>query len=120
MAYSLYREKAHPEGLSASCPTVDGVIPYLLAIQVDSYKQFLARPTVRSGGPRRVRLCTLRSALYFPIVTYSGSAALEYVGLSAGQGRRLMLRNVESRSVTYAAPLRVKVRLIIYDQRLLQ
>ncbi len=51
----------------------------------------------------------------FPIVSYSGSAALEYVDYRLGTPA-FDVKECVSRGITYAAPLRVKVRLIIYDR----
>src|SRR5690554_6924482 len=51
----------------------------------------------------------------FPIVSYSGNAALEYVSYRIGDPV-FDVKECQLRGVTYAAPLRVKVRLIIYDR----
>ena len=51
----------------------------------------------------------------FPIVSYSGNAALEYVSYRIGEPV-FDVKECQLRGVTYAAPLRVKVRLIIYDR----
>ncbi|MDH5660683.1 MAG: DNA-directed RNA polymerase subunit beta, partial [Gammaproteobacteria bacterium] len=51
----------------------------------------------------------------FPIVSYSGNAALEYVGYRLGTPV-FDVKECQMRGVTYSAPLRVKVRLIIYDK----
>ena len=53
----------------------------------------------------------------FPIVSYSGNAALEYVSYRIGEPV-FDVKECQLRGVTYAAPLRVKVRLIIYDRNL--
>ena len=74
---------------------------------------------VSAGRPRRRYASDvgLHAAFksVFPIVGYSGNAALEYVSYRLGtptfDEKECMLRGV-----TYAAPLRVKVRLIIYDK----
>jgi DNA-directed RNA polymerase subunit beta len=51
----------------------------------------------------------------FPIVSYSGNAALEYVDYRLGEPV-FDVKECVLRGSTYAAPLRVKVRLIIYDK----
>jgi DNA-directed RNA polymerase subunit beta len=51
----------------------------------------------------------------FPIVSYSGSAALEYVDYRLGTPA-FDVKECQLRGVTYACPLRVRVRLIIYDK----
>jgi DNA-directed RNA polymerase subunit beta len=87
--------------------------PYLLQIQIDSYEKFLQ---VDSDEHDRAR-SGLHSAFssVFPIVSYSGNAALEYIDYSLGEPA-FSVRESVVRSITYAAPLKVKVRLIIYDK----
>ena len=88
-------------------------LPYLLAIQTDSYNKFLQ---VGTGAEDRAE-SGLHAAFksVFPIASYSGSAELEYVDYRLGEPA-FDVKECVSRSITYAAPLRVKVRLIIYDK----
>ena len=51
----------------------------------------------------------------FPIVSYSGNAALEYVSYRLGEPV-FDVKECQMRGLTYAAPIRVKVRLVIYDK----
>ena len=51
----------------------------------------------------------------FPIVSYNGNAALEYVGYRLGDPV-FDERECRNRGLTYGAPLRVTVRLVIYDR----
>ena len=51
----------------------------------------------------------------FPIVSYSGFAILEYVSYHLGVPT-FDVKECQIRGLTYAAPLRVKVRLVIYDK----
>jgi len=51
----------------------------------------------------------------FPIESFSGNAALEYVSYRFGTPA-FDVKECQLRGVTYSAPLRVKVRLIIYDK----
>jgi DNA-directed RNA polymerase subunit beta len=88
-------------------------MPYLLSIQLDSYNRFLqlnSNPETRSDAGLHA---AFRSV--FPIVSYSGNAALEYVDYRLGDPV-FDVKECVSRGITYAAPLRVKVRLIIYDK----
>jgi len=88
-------------------------IPYLLAIQTESYKEFLQEhvdPKEKIGKGLHAAFKSV-----FPIVSYSGSAALEYVSYRLGKPP-FDIRECQLQSVTYAVPLRVKVRLIIYDK----
>ncbi|MEE3279012.1 MAG: DNA-directed RNA polymerase subunit beta [Pseudomonadota bacterium] len=88
-------------------------IPYLLSIQTDSYAKFLQQGkdanTLQDIGLH----AAFRSV--FPIISYSGNAALEYVDYRLGKPVFDVKESV-LRGITYAAPLRVKVRLIIYDR----
>jgi DNA-directed RNA polymerase subunit beta len=111
MAYS-YTEKKRIRKDFGKLPSVMDV-PYLLAIQMDSYRSFLqSDKTVENRGDQGLH-AAFKSV--FPIVSYSGNAALEYVSYKLGtpvfDEKECMLRGV-----TFAAPLRVKVRLIIYDR----
>jgi DNA-directed RNA polymerase subunit beta len=59
--------------------------------------------------------CTPPSRACFPIVSYSGNAALEYVSYRLGDPP-FDVKECQVRGLTYSAPLRVKVRLVIYDK----
>ena len=88
-------------------------MPYLLAIQVDSYRRFLQRGVPLGKREESGLHAAFRSV--FPIVNYSGNAAIEYVDYKLGDPA-FDVKECIMRSVTYAVPLRVKVRLIIYDR----
>ncbi|QJD60115.1 DNA-directed RNA polymerase subunit beta [Pseudomonas sp. gcc21] len=111
MAYS-YTEKKRIRKDFGKLPHVMDV-PYLLAIQLDSYREFLQAGTAKEN----VRDIGLHAAFksVFPIISYSGNAALEYVGYRLGDPA-FDVKECVLRGVTYAVPLRVKVRLIIFDR----
>ena len=88
-------------------------VPYLLSIQLDSYKKFLQKD--RSSDERLDQGLQAAFKSVFPIVSNSGTAALEYVSYRFGQPA-FDVKECQQRGVTYAVPLRVKVRLIIYDK----
>ncbi|MFQ5660540.1 MAG: DNA-directed RNA polymerase subunit beta [Gammaproteobacteria bacterium] len=88
-------------------------VPYLLATQIDSYDQFL-QPDVAPDERKDTGLHAAFQSV-FPIVSYSGNAALEYVGYSLG-APVFDVKECQLRGITYAASLRVKVQLIIYDK----
>ena len=111
MAYSYTEKKRIRKDFSRLVSAMD--VPYLLAIQLDSYMQFL-QSGIDSADRRDIGLQTAFKSV-FPIVSYSGSAALEYVGYKLGTPA-FDVKECQLRGVTYAAPLRVKVRLIIYDK----
>ncbi len=88
-------------------------VPFLLAIQVDSYREFLqagADPDKRADKGLHAALKSV-----FPIVSYNGYAALEYVGYKLGEPV-FDERECRQRGMSYGAPLRVTVRLVIYDR----
>jgi DNA-directed RNA polymerase subunit beta len=111
MAYS-YTEKKRIRKNFGKLPALMDV-PYLLAIQVDSYRSFLQDGRL----PKQREDLGLQAAFksVFPIVSYSGNAALEFVEYQLGTPM-FDVRECVLRGVTYAAPLRVKIRLIIYDK----
>lgn len=88
-------------------------VPFLLAIQVDSYREFLQEHTDPAKRADRGLHAALKSV--FPIVSYSGNAALEYVGYKLGEPP-FDERECRNRGLSYGAPLRVTVRLVIYDR----
>ncbi len=89
-------------------------IPSMLEMQRHSYNQdFLqleAQPEKR--GPTGLHGAF---SSIFPIVSYSGNAVLEYAGYRLGTPS-FDVPECQIRGVTYAAPLRVKMRLVIYDK----
>ncbi|TNC84701.1 MAG: DNA-directed RNA polymerase subunit beta [Thalassolituus sp.] len=111
MTYS-YTEKKRIRKEFGTLPTVMDV-PYLLSIQIDSYLSFLQE----SASPDERDDLGLHAAFksVFPIISFSGNAALEYVSYRLGEPA-FDVKECILRGVTYAAPLRVKVRLIIYDK----
>ena len=111
MAYS-YTEKKRLRKDFGKLPTVMD-IPYLLAIQLDSYRDFL-QPEKSLEDRNEVGLHAAFKSV-FPITSYSGNAALEYVSYTLGTPA-FDVKECQLRGVTYAAPLRVKVRLVIYDR----
>ncbi|HWQ95314.1 MAG TPA: DNA-directed RNA polymerase subunit beta, partial [Gammaproteobacteria bacterium] len=88
-------------------------VPYLLAIQLDSYRSFLQEEVTPEKRQEHGLHAAFRSV--FPITSYSGNAALEYVSYRLGTPV-FDVKECQMRGMTYAAPLRVKVRLVIYDK----
>ncbi len=88
-------------------------VPFLLAIQVDSYREFLQADRDPARRDDRGLHAALKSV--FPITSYNGYAALEYVGYKLGDPV-FDERECRNRGLSYGAPLRVTVRLVIYDR----
>jgi DNA-directed RNA polymerase subunit beta len=111
MAYSFTEKKRIRKDFGKQ-PGILGV-PYLLAIQLDSYRSFL-----QADAPEEARLDRGLHAAFksvFPISSYSGNATLEYVSYRLGEPV-FDVKECQLRGLTYAAPLRVKVRLIVLDK----
>jgi DNA-directed RNA polymerase subunit beta len=88
-------------------------VPFLLAIQVDSYREFLQEHVAPDKREDKGLHAALKSV--FPISSYSGNAALEYVSYKLGEPA-FDERECRNRGLSYGAPLRVTVRLVIYDR----
>ena len=111
MAYSYTEKKRIRKDFGVLPKVMD--VPYLLAIQLDSYRKF-----TQQGVPLNERGDYGLHAAFksvFPIVSYSGNAALEYVDYNLGTPV-FDVNECQLRGVTYSCSLRVKVRLIIYDK----
>ncbi|OUR63364.1 DNA-directed RNA polymerase subunit beta [Methylophaga sp. 42_25_T18] len=88
-------------------------VPNLLATQVNSYQDFL-----QQGIPADDRAAKgLHTAFdsVFPIKSHTGMAELQYVSYRLGTPA-FEVKECQLRGITYAAPLRVKMRLVIYDK----
>lgn len=88
-------------------------VPSLLAIQMDSYRKFLEA----NGESDKLGSSGLHGVFssVFPITSLSGYAALEYVSYRLGEPI-FDVKECKMRGLTYAASLRVKLRLIHYDR----
>ncbi len=111
MAYSYTERKRIRKDFGKLPHVMD--VPFLLSIQLDSYRNFTQDDTPPSAR-RDIGLHAAFKSV-FPIVSYSGNAALEYVDYKLGRPH-FDVKECQLRGVTYAAPLRVRVRLIIYDR----
>ena len=109
MSYSFTEKKRVRKDFGKLSQIMD--VPYLLAIQIESYERFLqATATERLESGLHAAFKSV-----FPIVSYSGNAALEYVTYRLGDPV-FDVKECILRSVTYAVPLRVTVKLVIYDR----
>ena len=111
MAYSFTEKKRIRKDFGKRPSILE--VPYLLAIQLDSYRKFLQEDSVDNSRGEFGLHAAFKSV--FPIVSYSGSAALEYISYRLGEPV-FDVKECQSRGLTYAAPLRVQVRLVIYDK----
>ena len=111
MAYSFTEKKRIRKSFGKRQDVLE--VPYLLATQVDSYKKFLQAETSHSSRVDDGLHAALKSV--FPIESHSGLAVLEYVSYRLGEPT-FDVKECQQRGTTYAAPLRVLVRLVIYDK----
>lgn len=109
--YSNTEKKRIRKGFGKSQTSFE--IPYLINIQLESYKSFLqADVSVKQREDAGLH-AAFKSV--FPITSYSGHAVLEYVSYDSGEPP-FDERECKSRGLTYGAPLRAKLRLVLYDK----
>ena len=111
MAYTYTEKKRIRKDFGKSAPVLE--IPYLLETQIDSYRTFL-QEELDPAGREDVGLHAAFKSV-FPIESYSGNATLEYVSYRLG-APVFDVKECQVRGLTYAASLRVTVRLVIYDK----
>jgi DNA-directed RNA polymerase subunit beta len=88
-------------------------VPYLLETQLASYRDFLQAEVPTEDRAAMGLHAAFQSV--FPIVSYSGHVQLEYVSYRLGEPL-FDVKECQIRGVTYAAPLRVMLRLVIHDR----
>jgi DNA-directed RNA polymerase subunit beta len=88
-------------------------VPNLLATQVNSYQDFLQMGVAADERGAKGLHAAFESV--FPIKSHTGMAELQYVSYRLGTPS-FDVKECQLRGVTYAAPLRVKMRLVIYDK----
>ncbi len=87
--------------------------PYLLELQKESYKNFLQKELPSSSRREDIGLeAAFRSV--FPIEDFYKTARLEYVSYEIGEPK-YDVQECIIKGLTYEAPIRLKVRLIVYD-----
>ena len=112
MGYSFTEKKRLRKSFSKR---PEGVlpIPYLLQTQLESYRKFLQADADPDGRIEKGLQAAFKSV--FPIESFNGSAALEFVSYRLGTPV-FDVRECQQRGLIYAAPLRVKMRLVIYNR----
>ncbi len=111
MAYSFTEKKRIRKDFGKQQSVLD--VPYMLATQIESYQAFLqadADPDTRKDKGLHAAFSSM-----FPITSYAGTAALDYVSYRLGKPS-FDVKECQMRGMTYAAPLRALARLIIYDK----
>nr|VFK46245.1 MAG: DNA-directed RNA polymerase subunit beta [Candidatus Kentron sp. TC] len=111
MGYSFTERKRIRKNFGKRSAVLDA--PYLLAMQLDSYRNYLQADISPYARDMKGLEAAFRSV--FPIESYAGDAALEYVSYRLGASL-FDVKECQLRGLTFAAPLRVKLRLVIYDK----
>ena len=111
MAYS-YTEKKRIRKDFGKRPEILGV-PYMLQIQLASYRRFLQEDATEDDQQTSGLHGAFNSI--FPIISYSGNVELQYVSYRLEQPP-FEVKECQLRGLTYHAPLKVLLRLVIYDK----
>ena len=111
MAYTFTEKKRIRKDFGKRSSILD--VPYLLAIQIDSYRDFLQEGAAPDGREDEGLHAAFKSV--FPIESYSGDAALEYVRYRL-EKPTFDVSECRLRGKTYAASLRVTLRLVLYEK----
>jgi DNA-directed RNA polymerase subunit beta len=111
MAYSFTEKKRIRKDFGKRQSIMD--VPYLLATQLNSYRAFLQADAGQDERQDKGLHAAFSSV--FPITSYAGTAALDYVSYRLGTPV-FDVKECQLRGMTYAAPLRALVRLVIYDK----
>ena len=88
-------------------------VPFLLATQLESYTAFL-QASVPATERKNEGLQAAFTSI-FPISSHSGNARLEFVSYALGEPP-FDVKECQQRGLTFASPLRAKVRLTIMDK----
>ncbi|MBP1728237.1 MAG: rpoB [Deltaproteobacteria bacterium] len=110
MAYSIANNPLLRKNFATIKKIID--IPNLIDIQKNSYKRFLQLEI-----PAEIRKNSGLEAVFrsvFPIKDFSEISSLEYVSYSLGTPK-YDVEECHQRGMTFAAPMKVKVRLVVWD-----
>jgi DNA-directed RNA polymerase subunit beta len=110
MAYSIANNPLLRKNFAKIHKIID--IPNLIDIQKNSYKRFLQLDTPVDARKNSGLEAVFRSV--FPIKDFSDTASLEYVSYSLG-APKYDVEECHQRGMTFAAPMKVKVRLVVWD-----
>lgn len=107
MVYSYTEKKRIRKNFGKRPKVLD--IPYLLSMQFKSFYKFINPDPKGQYG--------LESAFrsVFPIQSYNSNSELRYINYSLGEPT-FNVKECQIRGVTFAAPLRAKLHLIIYER----
>ena len=110
MAYSIANNQLLRKNFAKIHKIVD--IPNLIDIQKNSYKRFLQLEVPPESRKNSGLEAVFKSV--FPIRDFSETASLEYVSYTLG-APKYDVEECHQRGMTFAAPMKVKVRLVVWD-----
>jgi DNA-directed RNA polymerase subunit beta len=110
MAYLDYRN--HVKRVDFSKNEKVQEIPNLIEVQQESYLDFLQA----DASPEKRKDIGLQAVFkgIYPIADYNGRASLEFLSYSIGEPK-WSEEECRERGMTYAAPIKVTVQLVIFD-----
>ena len=111
MPYSFTEKKRIRKSFAKRASVLQ--VPYLLATQIESYAAFLQADVPPDA--RRAQGLQAAFQSVFPISSHSGNARLEFVSYGLGLPP-FDQKECQQRGLTFASPLRAKVRLTIMDK----
>ena len=115
MGYNFTEKKRIRKSFAKKTSLLD--VPYLLTTQLASYKAFLQKDN--SNGARKTEGLQAAFESVFPISSHNGFARLDFVEYSLGESM-FDVRECQQRGLTFASPLRAKVRLVLMDREAAQ
>ncbi|MEW6584559.1 MAG: DNA-directed RNA polymerase subunit beta [Nitrospirota bacterium] len=87
-------------------------IPNLIEIQKKSYEKFLQKDLLAEKREESGLQAAFLSV--FPIVDYNETASIEFLGYAFGEPK-FSMRDCLQKGITYAAPLKIKVKLNLWE-----
>ena len=111
LAYSFTEKKRIRKSFAKRRVVQD--VPYLLSTQLASYTQFLQLD--RAMADRQDEGLQAAFTSIFPIVSHNQMARLEFVNYALGNPA-FDVKECQQRGLTFCAPLRARVRLVIMDR----
>ena len=115
MGYNFTEKKRIRKSFAKKTSLLD--VPYLLKTQLASYKAFLQKDN--PNGARKTEGLQAAFESVFPISSHNGFARLDFVEYSLGESM-FDVRECQQRGLTFASPLRAKVRLVLMDREAAQ
>ena len=111
MAYNFTEKKRLRKSFAKRPPVLE--VPYLLETQLQSYRDFLQADRAPDARDESGLQAAFQSI--FPISSHNGMARLEFVHYQLGMPP-FDMKECQQRGLTFAAPLRARVRLVILDR----